>query len=113
MTINVAAIPEKACMVVAEFPVVVGAVVGAYVSPTLVGAAVVAHWELVVGAALVGQLFVACDVLQVVVFHDCSLHVDVSHARLLHAHAHEFIASPELMSVPLPPAPLLEVTEGV
>ena len=38
----------------------VGAVVGAYdiVSPTLVGAAVVAHWELLVGAALVGQLFV-------------------------------------------------------
>jgi len=95
-------------MVVAEFAAVVGAaVVGALL---VVGATV---GQVLVGAAVVGQLFEALPDLQVVLAHDCSLHVDVSHARLPHAHAHEFIASPELMSVPLPPAPLLEVAEGV
>ena len=71
-------------MVGAVVGAVVVAVAGADVSPTLVGAAVVGapvevHWELLlVGAALVGQLFVATCVLQVVLNHDCSLHVDVS-----------------------------------
>ena len=45
--------------------------------------------------------------------HSVTIMKSDSQARLSHAQAHEFIASPELMSIPVPPAPLLEVTDGV
>lgn len=105
ISIKVIATPEKPNVVVAEF-----AAVGAAVGVAAVGATV-GH-DPVVGAAVVGHEFVP-SVLHVVEDHDWSLHVEDSQARFSHAHAHELMGSPLVMSVPEPPAPLLEVTDGV
>ena len=139
ISIKVIATPEKPNVVVAAHTgfkhktsnafsnVPEFAAVGAAVGVAAVGATV-GH-DPVVGAAVVGHEFVP-SVLHVVEDHDWSLHVEDSPVRMMlipdlgslksylqarfsHAHAHELMGSPLVMSVPEPPAPLLEVTDGV
>lgn len=106
ISIKVIATPEKPDVVVAEF-----AAVGAAVGVAAVGATV-GHDPVVGAAVVVGHEFVP-SVLHVVEDHDWSLHVEDSQARFSHAQAHELMGSPMVMLVPEPPAPLLELTDGV
>lgn len=60
-----------------------------------------------------GHVFVPLEPRHVVDFQDCDEHALVSHARELHAQPPVFCESPDAISAPSPPAPLLETVVAV